>query len=87
MGTKIKKDTIARTIVLAIALLNQILAVTGKEIFPVTEEQVYQMVTLLVTIGAAVWAWWENNSFTRHAILADEYLKELNEGESCRRCQ
>jgi len=76
-----KKDTIIRTIVLIIALINQALAVCGKEAFPVTEDQVYQLVTLIITIGAAVWAWWQNNSFTRHAVLADEYLKELNEGK------
>ena len=82
---QIKKDTIVRTIVLIIALLNQGLAIFGKEAFPVTEDQVYQLVTLLITIGAAVWAWWQNNSFTRHAIMADDYLKELKEGNSCRR--
>lgn len=82
---QIKKDTIVRTIVLVIALVNQALAIFGKEAFPVTEDQVYQLVTLLITIGAAVWAWWKNNSFTRHAIMADDYFKELNEGNSCRR--
>ena len=82
---QIKKDTIVRTIVLIIALLNQALAIFGKEAFPVTEDQVYQLVTLLITTGAAVWAWWQNNSFTRHAIMADDYLKELKEGNSCRR--
>ena len=76
-----KKDTIIRTIVLTIALVNQALAIFGKEAFPVTEDQVYQLVTLSITIGAAVWAWWKNNSFTRHAVLADEYFKELNEGK------
>lgn len=76
-----KKDTVIRTIVLIIALINQALAIFGKEAFPVTEDQVYQLVTLIITIGAAVWAWWQNNSFTRHAVLADEYLKELNEGK------
>lgn len=82
---QIKKDTIVRTIVLIIALANQVLAVYGKQAFPVTEDQVYQLVTLLVTIGAAVWAWWQNNSFTRHAIMADDYLAELKAGISCRR--
>lgn len=76
-----KKDTIIRTIVLTIALVNQALAIFGKEAFPVTEDQVYQIVTLIITVGASVWAWWKNNSFTRHAVLADEYFKELNEGK------
>ena len=77
----VKIDTIARTIVLFIALANQVLAITGKEVFPVTEDQVYQGVTLVVTIGASVWAWWKNNSFTKNAIQADNVLKELKSAE------
>lgn len=74
---KVKVDTIIRTIVLIIALLNQGLAIFGKEAFPITEDQVYQGVTLTATIASAVWAWWKNNSFTKNAIKADEVLAEL----------
>ena len=73
----IKTDTIVRTIVLIIALVNQVLAIAGKEIFPVTEDQVYQIVSLIATIGASVWAWWKNNSFTKKAIKADKLLDQL----------
>lgn len=73
----VKIDTIARTIVLFIALANQVLAIAGKEIFPVTEDQVYQIVTLIATVGASVWAWWKNNSFTQNAIEADNVLAQL----------
>ena len=52
--SKIKTDTIVRTIVLVIALANQALAIAGKEAFPVTEEEIYQIVTLVVTVGASV---------------------------------
>lgn len=78
----IKIDTIARTIVLFIALANQVLAIAGKEVFPVTEDQVYQIVTLIATVGASVWAWWKNNSFTANAIVADEVLTELKSGKA-----
>ena len=73
----VKTDTIVRTIVLIIALVNQGLAIFGKEIFPITEDQVYQIVTLIATIISAVWAWWKNNSFTKKAIEADNYLDDL----------
>lgn len=76
--SKIKTDTIVRTIVLVIALANQALAIAGKEAFPVTEEEIYQIVTLVVTVGASVWAWWKNNSFTKNAIEADKVLDQLN---------
>jgi SPP1 family holin len=76
----VKIDTIVRTIVLIIALANQALAIAGKEVFPVTEDQVYQVVTLIATVAASVWAWWKNNSFTKNAIEADKVLDQLKSG-------
>lgn len=73
----VKTGTIIRTIVLIIALLNQGLAIFGKEVLPITEDQVYQVVTLIATIASAVCAWWKNNSFTKNAIEADKVLDNL----------
>lgn len=73
----VKTDTVARTIVLALALINQILAVTGKGTLDIAENDIYQIVSLVATIVSSVWAWWKNNSFTQHAIEADDYLKKL----------
>ena len=78
---KITAETIARTIVLAIALLNQIFAIFGRDQIPIAEDNVYQLVSILFTIGAAVWSWWKNNSVTQNAIKADEYLKELKDSD------
>ena len=72
-----KADTIARTIVLVLALLNQLLAIFGKEQLTIAEDNIYQLVSILFTIGAAVWSWWKNNSVTKNAVKADEYLAEL----------
>lgn len=74
---KIKPDTIIRTAVLFIALVNMILEATGHSIIPITDEQVSEIVTLVFTVGASVWAWWKNNSFTEKAIEADDYLDTL----------
>lgn len=76
---KIKGETIARTIALAIALINQILAVFGKQALPFAENDIYQMVTLFVTVATSGLAWWKNNSFTKSAIEADTYLESLRE--------
>lgn len=73
----VKTETIIRTIVLILALANQALAICGKEKIPVTDDEIYQLVTLIITIGSALWAWWKNNSFTKPAIKADEYLTKL----------
>lgn len=72
----VKADTIARTIVLFIALANQVMMVMGWTPVQIEEESVYTLISTIVTIAAAVWAWWKNNSFTKAAIKADEVLKE-----------
>lgn len=76
---KIKKETIIRTIVLLLALANQVLAICGKNAIPITEDEVYQLITLIVTIASTLWAWWKNNSFTQEALQADAYLEQLKE--------
>lgn len=74
---KVKTDTIIRTIVLTLALVNQVLVMLGKGVIPITDEQVEAAVSIVFTIGASLWAWWKNNSFTQPAIEADVYLDEL----------
>ena len=73
----INADTIARTIVLALALINQVLAIEGKGTISFANSDIYQLVSLIWTIGASVTAWWKNNSFTAAARKADELKDEL----------
>ena len=75
----ITAGTIARTIVLLLALANQVLAMCGKQILNIADDDIYQVVSIVFTIGASVWSWWKNNSFTQRAIAADEYLKALKD--------
>lgn len=70
-------STIARTGVLIFALLNQVLTILGYNPLPWSDEQAYEGFTLLLTVGAALWTWWKNNSFTAEAIEADNILKKL----------
>ncbi len=73
----ISNGTIIRTALLILALINQTLTILGKAPIPIDDEQITQLLSLLFTIGASVWAWWKNNSFTQNAIKADEYLASL----------
>ena len=68
---KPKTGTIVRTVILLVALINQVLSIIGKPILPITDEQIEQLITLIITIGAAIWNWWKNNSFTQAAIEGD----------------
>lgn len=74
---KIKVATLTRTAVLILALANQILSATGHSPIPVDDAQLEQLISTGMTVGAAIWAWWENNSFTKEAIAADNYLESL----------
>lgn len=74
---KIKVATLTRTAVLILALTNQILSATGHSPIPVDDAQLEQLISTGMTVGAAIWAWWENNSFTVEAIAADNYLESL----------
>lgn len=78
----IKSDTIARTIVLALALINQVLAIVGKEALPFAEDSVYQICTLIATLITSGVAWWKNNSFTQAAIEADEVKKQIKDAKN-----
>ena len=69
--------TVARTLILALALINQALAISGRRIIDVADSDVYQAVSLIFTIGASVVSWWKNNSFSKAAIEADKYLADL----------
>ncbi len=77
----IDAGTAARTIALALALFNQAMTMTGHKIIDVADDDIYQAVSLIFTIGASLAAWWKNNSFTAAAKAADEYKKQLKSGE------
>lgn len=72
----VKADTIARTVVLFLALANQVMVAVGWSPIELDENNVYTLVSTIATLVTAVWAWWKNNSFTKAAIKADEVLKE-----------
>ncbi len=71
------RNTIIRTVILFVALLNQVLTMSGKNPLPFSEGEIYELLTMVITAGASITAWWKNNSFTEEAQKADEYLKEL----------
>lgn len=76
-SNKITAGTIARTIILIIALINQGLTVAGKSLLPIADEDVTQAVSLIFTIVTSLIAWWKNNSLTKEARQADVVLKQL----------
>lgn len=76
---KITKGTLIRTVVLLLALVNQILAICGVSPLNIADDDVSTVISTVWTIVSAVVAWWKNNSFTQDAISADTYLNDLKE--------
>ena len=72
---KISSGTIARTIILVLALVNQALVMVGKSPLPIENAEVESFITMTITIVASMVAWWKNNSFTEKAIAADRTFK------------
>ncbi len=68
----ISNGTIARTIVLILALVNQVLAIAGRGTIDIADDTIYQLCTLGATLITALAAWWKNNSFTAAAIAGDD---------------
>lgn len=73
----VSKETIIRTIVFFVTIVNNILTMSGKNPLPFSEDEVYMALSGIATGIASIWAWWKNNSFTKPAIEADEYMKGL----------
>lgn len=73
---KVTAGTIARTIVLALALINQCLVMAGVQTLPIQDEQVETLVSTGATVIMAVIAWWKNNSFTQAARVGDQAMRE-----------
>lgn len=76
MDPKISPGTIARTIILALALINQLLSLSGHSIIPISDDEINALVTSIWTIAAALIAWWKNNSFTQAALAGDAVMKQ-----------
>lgn len=74
---KISAGTIARTVILVVALANQVLTALGYNVIDLSDDTVNTLVSTVFTVGASLAAWWKNNSFTKNAIKADDVLKQL----------
>lgn len=79
---KVSKSTIVRTIMLVIVLINLILEKCGVDIIKADENAVLQAVEYIIEIAAIIAAWWYNNSFSKKALKAQQYLEELRKEEA-----
>ena len=78
---KISKSTIVRTILVFLVIINFVLERMGIDVIPADEYTVLMFVETGIEIAVIVVGFWKNNSFSKKAIKADEFLKQLRESE------
>lgn len=78
---KISAGTIARTIVLILALVNQVLTTLGYSPIPIEDELIVDLISYAFTAVAAIISWWKNNSFTKGALAGDRLMEAVKRGE------
>lgn len=78
---KISKSTIVRTILVALVIINFVLEKCGIDIIPADENTILMFVETGIEIAVLIVGFWKNNSFSKKAIKADEFLRSLRESE------
>lgn len=78
---KIEKSTIIRTILFALVIINFVLERCGIDIIPADEYAITMFVEYALEIGILICGFWYNNSYSKKALKAQEYLKQLKESE------
>lgn len=76
MENKVSAGTISRTLVLLLALVNQVLLMCGVQVIPIADEEINTIVSTSWTVISALVAWWKNNSFTAAARIGDEAMRK-----------
>lgn len=72
------KGTKIRTIVLAVAIINQAISQVGEPDFGnETANVVYRVVSYIFTVAAAAIAFWYNNDFTEEACIGTGLTRQL----------
>lgn len=77
---KVSQPTIVRTVLLIVAIVNNILALAGKSPLPFDDTQIEEIISYAFTAIMSIISWWYNNSFSQPALKADILMKRLKKG-------
>ena len=64
-----------------VVAINQALAIFGREALPFTENQIYQVVSFIITCYTIWINQWKNHTYTKPAQDADKVMWALESGE------
>ncbi len=69
-------STWIRTVLMIVSFINLGLQLIGKNVLPISNEQISEFISFVFAAVTSFIAWWKNNSFTCDAQKADKILKE-----------
>lgn len=75
MYQPIEKDTIIRTVIAFVVIINTVLTLFDKNPLPYSTEEIEVAVAAVLDVVTTIWVWWKNNSFTVAARIGDETMK------------
>ena len=75
MYQPIQKDTIIRTVIAFVVIINTVLTLFDKNPLPYSTEEIEVAVAAVLDVVTTIWVWWKNNSFTVAARIGDETMK------------
>ena len=75
-------ETIARVVALGVVLLNMILSAFHINPIPCSQDEVYIIVSTLLTCLVAVFTTWKNNSITEGAKAGDKVMIAIKNSET-----
>lgn len=78
----ISPDTIARTIVFALAWVNQLFAFVGLPAIDFDPEEAYLGISTVITLGISVWFGWKDNAFTVAARIGNLVMKAVKKEDA-----
>lgn len=62
-----------------LVVVNIVLNALGYDAIQIDESQLGELIESGITVAIILVGHWKNNSYSKNAIKADEYLKKLNE--------
>lgn len=71
------KASVIRTVVLALALINQILVMLGYSPLPIEDKQIETVISTVFTIVASLWTWWKNNYLGKKGKAQKKVLEDV----------
>jgi len=67
---------------LLLILINQVaISLFDFRLFPFSDNEIYEGVSVILTIVTTIWTSWKNNSITKEGQVADEVLQQKKRGK------